>query len=1275
MIKYLFSLFLLGSTYSVSAEIPLATGPFRGVEVKVVADGVKELTINEPSAHFWSGPVPSTYKPGTETVLSFEYFSPSGLKSLSLKYRQRDGSMTQSDAKELPLAESWQPFSLDLTQGSPAPPEGDPKMRFHFALKGNIGDALQIRNLKLRVPTEEEIRLAATRAERERAKDADAGAYLEYLRDWYPNIITSVVVSADRIHIAGEATESVSLVELQTHEASHLPVSTAPLASELKGAFQLSLARFSREGKVDRALARWRLDRPNGKPASLCRWADSLEEGIARDLPKLESTHQKGLGGIPDIRDPKHEIFELGIQHATINVVIDALISETKRAGMTPYQFEGKTYFINPKFLAGKISTLKHFSDNDVIVTCILLVGNRAGSLLTHPETETRGTFAMPNLATEDGGRLYRAAIHFLADKFSKPDHRVSNWVIHNEIDQAGTWTNMGDQPLARYLETYVRSMRTVYHSTRLFDPNARTFVSLTHHWAKPSLGKGAYTVKEMVELFTEMAKAEGDFEWGVAYHPYPRGLRDPDTWDDEDVTFDFDTPYITPKNMEVLPAFLAQDRFLFQGDHERAILFSEQGFNSPTLSEEDQKRQAAGLIYAFRKLPKLKTIEAYHLHRYQDMPTNEGGLRLGIIDENGNRKLGWEVYKAIGTDKESNYDALAETYFGSDATVVNDMPGAERPNIVYLVADDLGWSDTTPYLDPSEDFYETPNIAELARRGMKFTNAYAASPLCSPTRASILTGQYPGRIRLTTPACHIPAVVLNPTVGAKAKATLPAVEPGTRTRFPNFYETIPERLKQVGYRSAFVGKWHLGRAPYFPDQQGFDLVIGGREHPGPPGGFFAPWPIDTIPDSPEGSHIDDVITTESIKWVKEKAKAGEPFFLNLWYYSVHAPFEAKPELIEKYAEKARGLPALAPRKNPVMAAMIETLDDNVGRIMRTLDDLGLSKDTLVVFTSDNGGNEYNFAANELATNNYPLRNGKGNINEGGQRVPFIAAWPDKIEAASVNPGLISSIDLFPTALAAADAPIAPAQVVDGINILPILFGEKEVDEQRALFCHFPHGPPATGTVAGTSVRRGPWKLTRFFAGGKDQADRLKLVNLDDDPGEMIDLSKGKPNHVVELNERISEHLKVTESLVPIPNPVYVPTAYGWAGNKDAPLDLIDDFLLVNSTGNDPHIRTTDFSNATGKITIEIRMKQENTSDVALYWGTKKEPGFSSERLMVVPRTAFGVWRADLDIGEERLALIRIDPAQTTGQVRIDSIRLMQWTKPGEAKTVRLWDF
>lgn len=358
---------------------------------------------------------------------------------------------------------------------------------------------------------------------------------------------------------------------------------------------------------------------------------------------------------------PDHVLFELGIRHATINLVLSPMISASPKPGFTPFTVDGRGWFANEPFLKGLETTVRHLTAKEVLVSGILLVPNQAGKPMTHPEAEPRGIYAMPNLAEAEGAAHYRAAIHLLAERFTRPDCRIINWILHNEIDQAGVWTNMGDQPLARYLESYLRSTRLVYHTMRLRDPHARTFISLTHHWTKPSFGSGAYTVRPLLDLFAEMAEGEGDFEWGVAYHPYPQDLRNPDTWNDRDVTTDFETPYITPKNLEVLPAYLAQPRFLYQGKTPRAILFSEQGFNTPTLSAEDQRRQVAGLIHTFRKLPQLPTVEAWHLHRYQDMPDGEGGLRLGILDERGNRKLGWHAYAAIGTEREGEFAKVAD--------------------------------------------------------------------------------------------------------------------------------------------------------------------------------------------------------------------------------------------------------------------------------------------------------------------------------------------------------------------------------------------------------------------------------------------------------------------------------------------------------------------------------------------------------------------------------------------------------------------------------------
>ena len=622
------------------------------------------------------------------------------------------------------------------------------------------------------------------------------------------------------------------------------------------------------------------------------------------------------------------------------------------------------------------------------------------------------------------------------------------------------------------------------------------------------------------------------------------------------------------------------------------------------------------------------------------------------------------EIGPAEGSS-EAEHERIADAILPAEEPVKSDPPA--KPNIVLLMADDLGWSDTTPYLPEDEDFYETPAIAKLARQGTRFTNAYAASPLCSPTRASVLTGQYPGRIRLTTPNCHTAQVVLDPVVPESAPPHKPLLEPGTRTRFPNTYVTIAERLKAIRYATAFVGKWHLGRAPYLPDNQGFDLVIGGREHPGPPGGFFAPWPIDTIRPQPAGTHIDDAIATETIEWLRAR-KPDEPFFLNLWFYSVHAPFEAKPELIEKYRNKAAGLPGEAPRNNPVMAAMIETLDENVGRILEALDDRGIAENTLVIFTSDNGGNEYNLVEGITPTNNAPLAYGKGNIGEGGQRVPFIMRWPDVIPAGATSESLVSSVDIFPTILAATGQSPAPAQTIDGINLL------EPVPPDRAVFCHFPHSPAATGTNPACSVRRGQWKLTRYFP------DRLELFDLNADPGESRSLTKAHPEVAAELDALISAHLDETQALVPRPNPRYQLTVEGWVPGGETELNRDDGILNVRTADNDPRFSTSEFGPARGRVSVEVEFATDidPATPIHLYWGTQYNPGIGRDRLAPFRRLTPRTYRIDLNLPEnDRLRTIRIDPGKSPGEILINEIRLIAWKDEARTtgKNVRLWSF
>ncbi len=664
---------VLSLTTTLQAEVPLSVGPRAQIQVKAGPKGVFDLTLEAGNPHFWTTVVPKTFDPKKHTIFAFEYFAPTGVESVRLMYRSEDG-MKRAGSGEMPLAETWQPVAIDFSEVPEPPAASSPDMRFHLTFGGQPGTTFQIRNLHLREPNAEDRRIAAERDQVRNERNADSEAYRAYLRADYPATIDTVHVGVRDITLIGTTFESAKLYGYPAHLPSHrTPVPKSPIAKvepNDQGSFRIVVPRFASPGAQDRALWRWRLADDRGTFLTPCRWPTIEGPAVGRrTLEKLTAPHPKGLGGMPTVASAEHEIFDLGIHHATMNFVLTSVLQTAPRRGTKPWMFEGRTYHVNEAAMRGRDLTVKTLSDQDIIVTCILLVGNHRDangqpqSLLTHPEAESRGTYSIPNLTTPESTAHYRATMHYLTERYSRADGahgRISNWVLHNEVDQAGTWTNMGDQPIPRYLETYMRSARIVHHSARNFDPHARVFMSLTHHWTKQSSGPGTYVVRDMIDLFAEIAQAEGDFEWGVAYHPYPRDLRNPDTWNDANVTSDFDTPYITPKNLEVLPAYLAQPPFLFR-DKPRGILLSEQGFNTPTLNIEDQKRQVAGLIYVFRKLAKLPAIEAYHLHRYQDMPDREGGLRLGIITETGEHKLGWDAYKAIGTPAVAEFESLAD--------------------------------------------------------------------------------------------------------------------------------------------------------------------------------------------------------------------------------------------------------------------------------------------------------------------------------------------------------------------------------------------------------------------------------------------------------------------------------------------------------------------------------------------------------------------------------------------------------------------------------------
>ena len=377
----------------------------------------------------------------------------------------------------------------------------------------------------------------------------------------------------------------------------------------------------------------------------------------------------------------------------------------------------------------------------------------------------------------------------------------------------------------------------------------------------------------------------------------------------------------------------------------------------------------------------------------------------------------------------------------------------AKRPNVLFILADDLGWADTELY--GHTEFYKTPNIARLAERGMTFTRAYAASPLCSPTRASILTGQNPARHGITSPGCHLPKVVLEATAPSKGNPAMKAVPPAPPTRLTTDHYTLAEALKDAGYSTAHFGKWHLGREPYSPLEHGFDIDIPHWPGPGPAGSFVAPWKFpDFDPNTPD-EHIEDRMAKEAVAYMNERVAASQPFFLNYWMFSVHAPFDAKRDLIEKYKQTAKPEDA---QRSPTYAAMIESMDDAVGALLDAIDRLKIADDTIIVFFSDNGGNMYNEVDGTTPTSNRPLRGGKASMWEGGVRVPCVIAWPGDTKPASRCDAVIQSDDFYPSLLEMLELKPKPEQVFDGVSFVPALEGKPH--DRGATFTYFPHNPP-----------------------------------------------------------------------------------------------------------------------------------------------------------------------------------------------------------------------
>jgi len=472
---------------------------------------------------------------------------------------------------------------------------------------------------------------------------------------------------------------------------------------------------------------------------------------------------------------------------------------------------------------------------------------------------------------------------------------------------------------------------------------------------------------------------------------------------------------------------------------------------------------------------------------------------------------------------------AVAVLAWGNGASKVIGQE-RKKPNFVFFLIDDLGWMDLGCY---GSRFYETPNIDRLAAGGMRFADAYAACPVCSPTRASIMTGKYPARLGITQ------------WIGGPNEPT------AYRHYMPLEEVTIAEALKEAGYATGFVGKWHLStrdetRQTYYPDRQGFDVNIGG-DWSGAPPTYFYPYEkrnrrLESMPPGgEEGEYLTDRLTDESLKFLE--ANKDKPFLLYLSHYAVHTPVESKEALTAKYEAKARArAEGERPEAKPVYgryktrmvqdhaayAGMVQSVDESVGRVMGKLSALGLERDTIVIFMSDNGG--LSTVGREGPTCNLPLRAGKGWLYEGGIREPMLMKWPGVVKAGSVCREPVTSTDFYPTMLEMAGLPAKPEQHVDGVSLVPLLKGEGR-PKREAMYWHYPHYHGSGNRPSG-AVRAGDYKLIEWYEDGQ-----VELYHLKDDLGEQNDLAAKQPEKAAELRRMLHAWREEMGGKMPVGEP------------------------------------------------------------------------------------------------------------------------------------------
>lgn len=639
-------------------ELTFTASGAHGIELHYDASAkVYSFITNGDDPYLYSDKLSSDLAAGY-VMLSFEYTASAAVNDLQIFYNPGGIPSEANSGRYGKLAATtvWTPFAVSIKKFRDGASWGRAGDNIRIDPGDNAGVTLKVRNAVVRPMTDEEKKEYQEELDQETAKQRMAENLDAYLSRNYPSKVTSVVVTAAGVTVKGECGGAgpFALVEVTPWE-DVTEMKRFPYRSDLSGgSFAVTFERTARgrEGiDYDRVFSKWAVVKVDGERDILDSHARYADEVVSKAAPEaVPLRNKKGFGAGPNQALYYSDLTDAGVGSITMNVLLNGFISNG-----SGYSYGGRNYRIDAGYASVIDTYLLEARKRGVVVSAILLIPSN--SLFKDPEN-TGGYYSMPNMTTAEAFNLYAAGLEYMAARYCSAAHgRIHHWIMHNEADMGKDWTNMGDQPLMRYLDRYIKSMRICYNIVRQYDPNASVLGSYTHNWTQADEG---FAPKTMLEKTVEYSGAEGDFRWGVACHPYPQDLTAPAFWkNDSRSTYDMDTKYVTFKNLEVLDKWIKLPGNLYKGTTKRVLFLSENGTNSPTYSKSDLELQAAGACWAWKKVSRLDGIDAVQWHNWADNRF-EFGLRIGLRAyeeapfKDMDPKPVWYVWQAAGTDKES---------------------------------------------------------------------------------------------------------------------------------------------------------------------------------------------------------------------------------------------------------------------------------------------------------------------------------------------------------------------------------------------------------------------------------------------------------------------------------------------------------------------------------------------------------------------------------------------------------------------------------------------